>query len=217
MWTLYAFLTFGSIVYFINKIYRIFYPLKFKSFEDSYEQDEYTLLCYKIRFEDNTTMNKFELTNEEVSEIDEANKIKYIIIEYMFNGKLMKYITYNKDITFPFYVFRVIEPRFPYYPETIILNGVDVTDYIIPYLGPLTNFYNDMASPIKLEDALSEHPDFDSFDFNKGNLIMVSNETPLNGKKCITKELPCQLIWKRHAAVDPRDEHKLKDFEFVSK
>lgn len=217
MWTLYAFLTFGSIVYFINKIYRIFYPLKFKSFEDSYEQDEYTLLCYKIRFEDNSTMSKFELTDEEVSEIDEANKIKYITIKYMFNGKLMKYITYNKDITFPLYVFKVVEPRFPYYPETIILNGVDVTDYITPYLGPLTNFYNDMASPIKLEDALSEHPDFDSFDFNKGNLIMVSNETPLNGKKCITKELPCQLIWKRHAAVDPRDEHKLKDFEFVSK
>ena len=46
---------------------------------------------------------------------------------------------------------------------------------------------------------------------------MISNETPLNGKKCITKELPCKLVWKRHAAVDPRDEHKLKDFEFVTK
>jgi hypothetical protein len=46
---------------------------------------------------------------------------------------------------------------------------------------------------------------------------MISNKTPLNGKKCITKELPCKLVWKRHAAVDPRDEHKLKDFEFVTK
>jgi len=217
MWALYSFLTITSIGYFINKIYRIFYPLNFKSFEDEYVEDEYTLLCYRIKFEDNSTMNKFELTDEEVSEIDEANKIKYITIEYMFNGKLMKYITYDKDITFPFYVFNVVEPRFPYYPETVILNGVDVTDYIIPYLGPLTNFYNDRTSPIKLEDALSEHPDFDSFDFNNGNLIMISNKTPLNGKKCITKELPCQLLWKRHAAVDPRDEHKLKDFEFVSK
>ena len=99
----------------------------------------------------------------------------------------------------------------------MILNGVDVTNYLTPYLGPLTNFYNDRASPIKLEDALADHPDFDSFDFNNGSLIMISNETPLNGKKCITKELPCKLVWKRHAAVDPRDEHKLKDFEFVTK
>lgn len=217
MWTLYAFSTIGFLGYCIHKIYRIFYPLKFRSFEDPYEKDEYTLLCYKIKFEDDSSMNKLELTSEEVSEIDQANKIKYIIIEYMFNGKLMKYITYDKDITFPLYIFKVTEPKFPYYPETMILNGQDVTNYLAPYLGPLTNFYSDMSSPIKLEDALSDHPDFDNIDFNKGSLIMISNQTPLNGKKCITKELPCKLIWKRHAAVDPRDEHKLKDFEFVSK
>ena len=41
---------------------------------------------------------------------------------------------------------------------------------------------------------------------------MISNETPLEGKKCISRDLPCNLIWKRHAAVDPRDDHKLKDF-----
>ena len=46
---------------------------------------------------------------------------------------------------------------------------------------------------------------------------MISNETPLRGKKCITRDLPCKLIWKRHAAVDPREEHKLIDFEYVNK
>lgn len=209
MWTLFAFSTLGFLTYFVNKFYRMFYPLKLKSFEDTYEDDEYILLCYRIKFEDNSIMNRLELTDVEISEIDEASKIKYITIEYMFNGELMKYITYDKDITFPFYIFKVEQPKYPYYPETMILNGLDVTDFLVPYLGPLVNFYNDMSSPIKLEDALSEHPDFDNFDFNNGTFIMISNTTPLNGKKCITKELPCNLIWKRHAAVDPRDEHKL--------
>lgn len=211
MWTLYAFSTIGIVGYFINKIYRMFYPLKLRSFEDTYEEDEYNLLCYRIKFEDGSEMSKLELTNEEVDEINEESKIKYITIEYMFNGKFMKYITYDKDITFPFYLFKVSEPKFPYYPETVILNGVDVTSYVTPYLGPLVNFYIDRHDPIKLEDALADHPDFNSFDFNNGNLIMISNETPLSGKKHITRELPCKLIWKRHAAVDPRDEHKLAD------
>lgn len=215
MWTLYAFTSFGFIGYFMHKIYRKFYPLTMKSFDDVYEDDEYNLLCYRIKFEDRSTMNKLELTDEEIKEIDEANKIKFITIEYMFNGKFMKYITYEKDITFPFYVFNIVEPKFPYYPETIILNGEDVTSYLIPYLGPLCNFYGDRVDPIKLEDALEDHPDFDKLNLKEGQLIMISNETPLNGKKCITKELPCRLIWKRHAAVDPRDDDKLKDFEYI--
>lgn len=216
MWFLYAFTTVGFLGYFIRKIYRYFYPLHMKTFEDTYENDEYNLLCYRIRFEDGSTMNKLELTDEDIAEIDDANKIKYITIEYMFNGQFMKYNTYEKDITFPFYVFNVEKPRFEYYPETIILNDVDITSYITPYLGPLCNFYNDRHSPIKLEDALVDHPDFDKFDFNSGTLIMISNETPLNDKKVIKRELPCSLIWKRHAAVDPRDEHKLKDFEYIN-
>ena len=101
MWALYTFTTIGVIGYIMRKIYRIFYPLVMKSFDDVYEEDEYTLLCYRIKFEDGTDINKLELTNEEVADIDEDNKIKYIIIEYMFNGKFMKYITYDKDITFP--------------------------------------------------------------------------------------------------------------------
>jgi hypothetical protein len=209
MFTLYTFTAAAVIGYVTRKIYRIFNPLVMKSFDDVYEDDEYVLLCYRIKFEDGTDMNKLELTNEEIEDIDKNNKIKYIIIEYMFNGKFMRYITYEKDITFPIYVFKVSEPRFMYYPETIILNGVIVTNYISPYLGPLCNFYNDRHEPIKLEDALADHPDFDSFDFNNGSLMMISNETPIDGKKCIVKELPCKLIWKRHAAVDPRDEHKL--------
>tara|TARA_B100000085_G_C18504191_1_gene496834 strand:+ start:18 stop:668 length:651 start_codon:yes stop_codon:yes gene_type:complete len=215
MWTLYAFTTIGFVAYFVGKVYRKFYPLTMKSFEDTYEKDEYKLLCFRIKFEDNSVINKFELTKEEIEEIEKENKIKYITIDYMFNGQFMKYITYEKDITFPFYVFKVTPPRFKYFPETIILNGVDITPYITPYLGPLSNFYNDRSDPIKLEDALCDHPDFKSFDLNNGQLIMISNDTPIEGKKCITKELPCKLLWKRHAAVDPKDDDKLKDFELI--
>ena len=212
MWSLFAFTTFSFIAFVIRNVYRKFYPLSMKSFDDDYEEDEYNLLCYHITFEDGTTTDKIDLTDEEILDIDKENKIKYITIDYMFNGQFMKYITYEKDITFPFYAFKVETPRFPYYPETIILNGIDITNYVIPYLGPLQNFYFDRHAPIKLEDILVDHPEYSNFNLKQGQLIMISNDTPLNGKKCITKDLPCNLIWKRHAAVDPRDDEKLEDY-----
>ena len=50
---------------------------------------------------------------------------------------------------------------------------------------------------------------FEKFNFEDGVLIMISNDTPISGKKCIVRKLPCSLIWKRHAAVDPKDDDKL--------
>ena len=176
---------------------------------DEEEQDEYNLIHYKIKLEDDTEIIKYDVTSEELDEIEEDNKIKYIIIEYTFNGKLMKYITRNKDITFPIYQFKVEPSKFLYYPETIILNEYDVTDHLSPFLGPLYNFYRDRDEPIKLKDALIEHPEYDKINFEEGKLIMISNKTPLNGKKVKISNLPCELIWKRHAAVDPRDDDKL--------
>jgi len=173
------------------------------------ERDEYNLICYKIKLENGPTLLKHELTKEEIDKIEEDDKIEYIIIEYTFNGELMKYITRNKDITFPIYEFNVEPTKFLYYPETIILNDLDVTNYVSPFLGPLCNFYRDRNEPIKLKDTLIEHPDYDKINFEDGKLIMISNETPLNGKKVKISNLPCELIWKRHAAVDPRDDDKL--------
>lgn len=173
------------------------------------EKDEYNLICYKIKLEDNSVIIKYDITTEELDEIEEDNKIIYIIIEYTFNGQLMKYITRNKDITFPIYEFKVEPTKFLYYPETIILNDLDVTNYVSPFLGPLCNFYRDRNEPIKLKDALIDHPDYDKINFEEGKLIMISNTTPLNGKKVKISNLPCELIWKRHAAVDPRDDDKL--------
>ena len=209
MFALYTFTFIGLLTYVLNKTYNYFSP--YKTFEDKYEHDDYNLLCYRVIFEDASEVLKSELTDEQVEEMDiEENKIKCIIIEYMFNGEFMKYITYTKDIRFPIYPFDVAITKYPYYPEVIILNGMDITKYINPWLGPYCNFYVDREEPIKLEDALMEHPDYKEFDFNNGTLLMLSNETPLNGRKCITKPLPCKLIWKRHAAVDPRDEYLLE-------
>jgi len=210
MFALYTFTFIGLITYVLNKAYNYFNP--YKTFEDKYEHDDYNLLCYRITFEDGSEMLKSELTDEEVEEMDiDENKIKYIIIEYMFNGEFMKYITYTKDIRFPIYPFDVAPTTYPYYPDLVILNGMDITKYIQPWLGPYCNFYADREEPIKLEDALMDHPDYAEINFNTGTILMISNETPLNGRKCITKPLPCKLIWKRHAAVDPRDEHLLEN------
>ena len=93
MWTIYAFTTIGLISYVFYGIYKALYiPSKMKSFEDEYIEDEYNLICYRIKFEDLTEETKFDLTDKEIKEICEIKPIKYITIEYMFNGKFMKYI-----------------------------------------------------------------------------------------------------------------------------
>tara|TARA_B110001452_G_scaffold27116_1_gene21282 strand:- start:8183 stop:8818 length:636 start_codon:yes stop_codon:yes gene_type:complete len=210
MFALYTFTFIGVLTYVLNKTYNYFNP--YKTFEDKYEHDEYNLLCYRISFEDDSEIVESELTDDQIEELEKTTdtKIKYIIIEYMYNGVFMKYITYTKDIRFPIYPFDVATTKYPYYPEFVILNGTDVTKYIQPWLGPYCNFYTDREEPIKLEDALMEHPDYENIDFNNGTLLMLSCETPIDGRKCITKPLPCKLVWKRHAAVDPRDDHLLE-------
>jgi hypothetical protein len=210
MWLLSGF----SFLFIFGKIFKVikrFFSRKINNEVDEInnEKDEYNLICYKIKLENGPTLLKYDVTPDELDQIEEEDKIEYIIIEYTFNDQLMKYITRNKDIKFPIYEFKVEPTKFLYYPETIILNDYDVTNYISPFLGPLCNFYRDREEPIKLKDTLIEHPDYDKMNFEEGKLIMISNETPLNGKKVKISNLPCELIWKRHAAVDPRDDDKL--------
>lgn len=220
MFALYTFTGLGVLFYLsfkLSVIYRSLYPKEYKTFEDEYEEDDYRLLRYTVNFEDESKeMCRFDLTNEEVEEIDKDNKIKSIVIEYMFNGQLMKYITYKKDITFPIYPFNISKTKYNYYPEIIILNNEDITGFVTPFLGPYCNFYADREDPIKLEDTLIDHPDYENLNFKEGKLIMISNEVPIKGRKCVTRDLPCKLIWKRHAAVDPRDEHLVADYEYVN-
>jgi hypothetical protein len=212
MWILYYVSGLFASSLFINKIYEFynkFYPSKYKTFEDIPENDIYNIICYRVRLEDNSEIVKYELGIEDIEEIEENNKINYITIEYMFNGQFMKYITRKYDIRFPIYPFKIEPTRFLYYPESVFLNDVNITNWVTPYLGPLCNFYRDREEPIELKDILADHPNFEKFDFEDGVLIMISNDTPISGKKCIIRKLPCGLIWKRHAAVDPKDDDKL--------
>lgn len=172
--------------------------------------DEYVLLCYVVKYEDGTEEVLGETTDEDIQDMDEIKKIEYILIKYMFNGKLMKYVTRTLDIQFPIYSFNVEPETFPYYPDIMFMNDIDVTDYARPFLGPLCNFYSDREEPVKLTDVLKDHPKLKQFNFDEGTFKMISNKTPLNVRKIITKNLPCEsLIWKRHAAIDPRDEHEI--------
>jgi hypothetical protein len=212
MWLLYSISGLFASSILIDKLYTLynkFYPRKYKTFEDIPSKDDYIIICYRIKLEDNSEITKTELGIEDIEEIEENCKIDYIIIEYMFNGQFMKYLTRKQDIRFPIYPFKIEPARFLYYPETVFLNDIDITNYVTPYLGPLCNFYIDREEPIDLKDILIGHPNFENFNFDDGVLIMISNDTPLNGKKCIVKKLPTKLIWKRHAAVDPKDDHKL--------
>ena len=184
------------------------------TFERTQDRDEYTLLCYVITYENGEIEVLGETTLDEIEEKNELNNIDYITIKYMFNGKLMKYITRQMDIEFPIYNFNIEPEKYTYYPEIMFLNNYDVTDYVRPYLGPLCNFYGDREEPVKLQDVLREHPSYDKFNFEEGTFIMISNKTKFYGRKIISKDLPCNhLVWKRHAAVDPRDEEQLLNKE----
>ena len=176
------------------------------------EDDEYTLLCYVIAYKDGTDELLGETTIDEIEDKNEINEIDYILIKYMFNGKLMKYVTRTMDIQFPIYSFNVEPETYLYYPDIMFLNNLDVTDYVRPYLGPLCNFYSDREEPIKLEDTLRDHPNFKNFNFEEGVFQLISNKTPVKGRKSIIKDLPCSsLLWKRHAAVEPNDEKYIKN------
>jgi hypothetical protein len=220
MWLFYTTCNLVLFSYIGYKIFRRFYPLKFKSFEDKYENDQYIFLCIRLKFKDGSDDQiTEEITKQEIEDIHEKNEIEYIILEYMFNGKFMKFLSYERDITFPIYNFNVTPTIFPYYPEIILLNGEDVTCYISPYLGPLCNFYVDRGNTLSLKDSLRDHPNINNLDLNCGTLEFISNETPFEGNKHIVKELPCRLNWKRHAAVDPRNDKDLahiKNFKMKS-
>ena len=173
--------------------------------------DEYILICYLINLKDGTEKSYPEdILEEEILELNENIGINFIEIQYMFNGVFMKYITRDLDLTFPMYSFNIKPPTYEYYPEKIFINGLDITDYIMPYSGPLCNFYNDRSEPINIKDCLRNHPDVENIDLNNGTLEFVSNSIEGIGRKLIKKELPCKLIWKRHAAVDPIEETKLE-------
>ena len=175
------------------------------------EKDEYNLICYRVIFEDTTRKEEVhsEITKEELDEIDEYNKIRFVIIEYMYNGRLCKQLVYNKQVEFPIYQFAIQNTEWEYYPEYFWFGEKNISDYVRPYLGPSYNFYMDTDQVHFLKDILYDHPDIDTFDFENDKLYMITNDTPITGVKLLIKDPMKQLLFKRHAAVDPRDLDKL--------
>ncbi len=73
--------------------------------------------------------------------------VKYIIIEYEYDDKIMKYCT-DKYYKFPMYTSSEVVNRV--FSKTILcatINGVCVTKELKMYLGPNTNFYVDIPGP----------------------------------------------------------------------
>lgn len=144
----------------------------------------------------------------------EGLMVKFIILEYMYNKQLMKQIIKNRELHFPIYQFPIRRTEFEYYPEQVFLESVDITSYIKPYLGPATNFYMDTDHEHYLKDMLYDHPHFKKIDFSelKDSLWILTCPTKFSNRKLLRKDVNDRLIFKRHAAVDPRLFEKLGFF-----
>lgn len=224
MWFLMFTAGMGTLLYtcynFYNNIFSVDKTLKFSNDTSDYNSnttpvqrtnDHYNLICYRIVYENKNKEEQVfsEITREELDQIDECDKIRFVVIEYMYNGRLCKQLVYNKDIQFPVYQFTIQNTEWEYFPEYFWLGTENITQYVRPYLGPAYNFYMDTDQRHFLKDILYDHPNIDSFDFINEKLYMITNNTPISGIKLLIKDPSCELLFKRHAAVDPRDFEQL--------
>ena len=193
MFFLYGTITTGVISFFTYKLLKYLFFPKLKSFDNDFkEEDEYTLFCIRIKYEDGKEdIENDEITREDLEVMNENNKINHVIIDYMYNNKFMKYITYDMNIDFPIYDVDINLSENREYIDTILLNDIDITSYVKPFIGPKENFYKDKKIKMKLEDLLDDHPDFELFDFKNGKLEIIAE----SGKK-IEYELPWTPVWK---------------------
>lgn len=202
----------GYILYDLRQKFKMVTDEKLDDSEISYtkrvqrEVDDYNLICYRIVFKDEYKSEEIvsDITKEELAKIHDKNEIRFVIIEFMFNGRLCKQIVYDREIQFPIYNFTIQNTEWEYYPEHIWLGTQNITDYVYPYLGPAYNFYMDTEQKHFLKDILYDHPDFKKFDFENDKLHMITNDTPIDGVKLLIKDASNFLIFKRHASVDPR-------------
>lgn len=140
----------------------------------------------------------------------EGLMVKFIILEYMYNKQLMKQIIKNRTLNFPIYNFPIRKTEFEYYPEQMFLDGADITNYVKPYLGPAINFYMDTDHEQYLKDILYDHPVFkDNFSKVTDPMWILTCPTKFSDRKLLGKDINKKLIFKRHAAVDPRIFSKL--------
>lgn len=197
MYFLYTSVTLG-LAYSIYKFCKYMFFPKLKSFDDDFIYDEYMFLFYEIKFFDGSTNKISEtLSQEEIEEIDSEKKIKYIVINYIYNNKVMKYITYSLDVQFPIYEQNIKNCDSDCeIIESVYINDKDVTLYLKPFLGPKNNFYLDKGIKINLPDIFEDHPEFKNSDFTEGFVELVSS----SGKKLIY-DLPWTPVWKKFSGL----------------
>ena len=202
----------GYVLYDLRQKFKMATNEKFDDKHISYtkrvqrEVDDYNLICYRLVFKDEHKSEEIvsDISREELEKVHEENEIRFVIIEFMFNGRLCKQIVYDRDIQFPIYKFTIQNTEWEYYPEYMWLGTYNITNYLSPYLGPAYNFYMDTDEKHFLKDILYDHPDFKNFDFENDKLHMITNDTPIDGVKLLIKDPNSFLIFKRHASVDPR-------------
>lgn len=212
MYLLYASITTACVGYFSYKILRYLYFPKKKYFEDKPIQDEYTLFCYRIYNEDETeNVVTEDIEYSEILEINEDTPIKKIIIDYMYNGRFMKYITYDLNIDFPIYESNVKFPSGAKFPVKFLINNVDVTHCFTPFLGPKNNFYLDKNSRITLEDIFMDYPEKETININEG--IIEIHDT---GGNTHVHQLPWKPIWKTNTG-DADNSKFLTDYILLNK
>jgi len=215
----YLFLLSGLLtgVFIYKKVKYLFYPsLTFEDFDDI-EDDEYYLISFDVNYNNGTKesfVNEEELNTEFLEELDSKNKIDYVIINYTYNGNFMKYITYDLNVDFPIYDLNIDMTDYEY-PKSFILNNIDLTGYIKPFLGPKYNFYIDKTRIIKLKDILKEYPDLDNLDTDVGILDIYTSKD-----RKVTIELPWPVNWKPKKEIltgknDDVEYNRLLKKEFV--
>ena len=219
MWVLFLTSAISTLSYIIFKAYNFLNVDKTIVFDNKYvksqkDKDEYNLICYRVVFTDKDKEDELftDITNEDIEDMNKDDEIRFIITEYMFNGRLCKHISYDKKIVFPIYNFTIQNTEWEYYPEYFFLGNINITDYVRPYMGPAYNFYMDTDNLHYLKDILYDHPDIDKFEKlidDNDKLYMITNDTPISGVKLLIKDPTKYIIFKRHASVDPRDLHLL--------
>ena len=217
----YLFLLSGILtgVFIYKKVKYLFYPiLTFEDFDDI-EDDEYNLISFDVNYNNGNKesfVNEDELNTEFLEELDSKNKIDNVIINYTYNGKFMKYITYDLTVDFPIYDMNIDMTDYEY-PKLFILNNIDLTGYIKPFLGPKYNFYIDRTRVIKLKDILKDYPDLDNLNTEVGILDIYTSKD-----RKVTIELPWPVNWKPKKEIltgkdDDVEYNRLlkRDFVFI--
>jgi len=167
-----------SVVYVCYCVYSRYFKWDTVGFEDANE--------HSFEFIKMDTYSDGHVITGYTDELCTDNNAEYLIIDYEFNNKKMKFVTTDCDnYAFPMYSDTKIINRV--FTRTMIsakINGEDCTEELGYYLGPNTNFYSDISEcGIDLNKILS-------MDCNSGSIEIIDNIGSIE-----THELPWVPKW----------------------